>query len=85
MSPPAPPEVAALTAGLDIDVADVIASQSKESAKTLLRLGRGPTDSLVGVDYLARADSLLGRLSTADEGMALEGCIRHYLRAWSTS
>lgn len=74
-----------MLAGLDIDAADVIASQAKASAKDLHRLGRGPCDSLAGVGYVGAADWLLGRCITADETRALEGCIRHYLRTGETS
>ena len=85
----APAEIAALTAGLDIDAADVIAHCSASTAAECLKQGwpRGDEVYDIGVYYGDReiAESLLSRSLTRDETRVLEGCIRYYLRTGAVS
>jgi hypothetical protein len=87
--PAAPAEIAALTADLDIEAADVIVLQSKNSADALISQGWGGVADEYDIGHYfgdcEAAESLLGRPLTAAETRALEGCIRHYLRTGETS
>ncbi len=73
----APPALAAILAGIDIDAADVIAAATEECS------GRYVTGHEVNACSFATgyAVELLGRALSATETSALEACVRHYLRA----
>jgi len=77
------PAIAALLAGLDIDVADVIATQAKDSADGLISQGwtAPATDYSLCAHHgdLQAAIDLLGRPFDKAEALALEACIRHHL------
>ncbi len=83
----APPAIAAILVGIDIDAADVIAHVSEYAAAELRKQGfRGhgcEADYDIGVYYGDReiAESLLGRPLAKEETTALEACVLHYLRA----
>lgn len=83
----APPAIAAILVGIDIDAAYVIATQSKASAAQLRAEGfRGWAcweDYNIGVYHGDRenVEVTLGRVLIPGEVLALEACVRHYLRA----
>ncbi len=81
--PNAPPQIATLTAGLDIDAADVIATQSPKMAAELLAQGwpGGKVSYDIGYFHgdLEAAEDLLGRPFSREETRALESCVRYYL------
>jgi hypothetical protein len=78
----APPAIAAILVGLDIDAADVIASCAKVYADEIATAG-GVCEPyhIDDCDDRQLAGERLGRDLTDAEANALEACIRHYLRA----